>query len=244
MSDAPRRSGQLPGTIYGDWGKASGVGSTQGRTGMTWPPALPFATVLDAARALDSRSISLLYHRFLPVVYRFILARVGDVHLAEDLTSETFFGVLEGVAAAHAEDELHFAAWVLGIARNRVAMHFRRRRSRPETALDLTDDLPLYAAPDEGDPLAILTARESWHEVVAALARLTDDQRTVVLYRCILGYSADEVGQLMGKQAGTVRALQFRALASLARLLHDQPPARGRRAGDQQEGSKGHATGR
>ena len=218
MSEALRRAGQPPGTVSGS--------APAGRTGMTWPPALPFSTVLSGARALEPRAISLLYHRFLPVVYRFVLSRVGDIHLAEDLTSETFFAVLEGVAGTRAEDELGFAAWVLGIARNRIAMHFRRQRSRPETALDLTDDLPLYAAPDDGDPLTILTARESWHEVVAALARLTEDQRTVVLYRCVLGYSAEEVGALLGKQAGTVRGLQFRALASLARLLSEQPTAR------------------
>lgn len=216
--------------------------------GLTWPPALPFATVLARARALDQRSVSLLYHRFLPVVYRFILARVGDVHQAEDLTSETFFAVLEGIARTRAEDELAFAAWILGIARNQVAMHFRRQRTHRETALDLREEAQPFTAADEGDPLAIITARESWHEVVAALAQLTEEQRTVVLYRCVLGYSAEEVGQLMGKQAGTVRALQFRALASLARLLGAAPSAphgkEPRRAGIPRERSKGHAAGR
>jgi RNA polymerase sigma-70 factor, ECF subfamily len=205
---------------------------------MTWPPALPFATVLSRARTHDQRALSLLYHRFLPVVYRYVLARVGTIHQAEDVTSDTFFAVLEGIGQTRAEDELGFAAWLLGIARNQVALHFRRQRARPETALDL---------PNEGDPLAIITARESWQEVVAALAHLTDEQRTVVLYRCVLGYSAAEVGQLMGKQAGTVRALQFRALASLARLLGGLgggawDHASG--AAPRQEGSKGHAARR
>jgi RNA polymerase sigma-70 factor, ECF subfamily len=212
---------------------------------MTWPPALPFTAVLGAARALDSRSVSLLYQRFLPVVYRFILARVSDIHVAEDLTSETFFAVLESIGGTRANDELAFAAWILGIARNRIAMHYRRQRSRPETTLDLSEDAPLYAiAGDEGDPLAILTARESWHEVVGALEHLTEDQRTVVLFRCVLDYSAEEVGQLMGKQAGTIRALQFRALASLARLLRAQPGAETRRIGNRQERSRGHAAGK
>ena len=194
MSEAQRRTRRSPGTPG-----TIQSGSPVGRTGMTWPPAMPFATVLARARTLDARAISLLYHRFLPVVYRFILARVSDTHLAEDLTSETFFAVLEGIVSARADDELGFAAWILGIARNRIAMHFRRQRARPETPLDLTEVAALPAAPPgEGDPLAILTARESWHEVVAALARLTDDQRTVVLYRCVLGYSAEEVGNLMG----------------------------------------------
>lgn len=222
-----------------------------GRTGMTWPPALPFATVLSRARTHDQRALSLLYHRFLPVVYRYVLARVGTIHQAEDVTSDTFFAVLEGIGQTRAEDELGFAAWILGIARNQVALHFRRQRARPETALDLPNDAQPYEPTTtaiEGDPLAIITARESWQEVVAALAHLTDEQRTVVLYRCVLGYSATEVGQLMGKQAGTVRALQFRALASLARLLRgtlgDESGTLLHRAASRPEGGKGHAVGR
>ncbi|MGZ3603003.1 MAG: RNA polymerase sigma factor, partial [Ktedonobacterales bacterium] len=63
------------------------------------------------------------------------------------------------------------------------------------------------------------TARESWSEVVRALNLLTEEQRSVVLYRCVLGYPTDDVARLMEKQPGTIRALQFRALASLARHL-------------------------
>src|SRR5215469_1594148 len=64
-----------------------------GGTGMTWPPELPFAHVLATARALDPSAVAQLYRRFLPVVYRYSLARVGDVHAAEDVTSETFIAM-------------------------------------------------------------------------------------------------------------------------------------------------------
>jgi RNA polymerase sigma-70 factor (ECF subfamily) len=190
-----------------------------GMPGITWPPAQPFARVLDRARALDSAATGQLYARFLPVVYRYVLARVGDVHTAEDLTSDTFIAMVEQISATRAQDELSFAAWLLGIARNKVLMHYRRRRTGPTFAPELDDDAHPSASAEEDDPLAIITARESWSEVVGALNRLTEEQRAVVLYRCVLGYSTEEVAGLMGKKAGTIRALQFRALASLARLL-------------------------
>lgn len=186
---------------------------------MTWPPGLPFAVVLNRARAADQQATGMLYRRFLPVVYRYILARVADAHLAEDLTADTFIALVEGISTTRAGDELGFAAWVLGIARNRIAMHFRRQRVRAEVALNLPEDAQPAASAEEGDPLTIMTARESWHDVVRALDFLTEDQRTVVLYRCVLGYSTDEVARLMEKQPGTVSALQFRALASLSRHL-------------------------
>jgi RNA polymerase sigma-70 factor (ECF subfamily) len=189
---------------------------------MTWPPSLPFETALTRAKALDERSISLLYARFLPVVYRFLLARVGDPHQAEDLSAETFMAMVEQITRTRAEDELSFAAWILGIARNKLLMHYRARRRRPAPVYSLPDEFPLYTRADEDDPLAVLSARESWSEVVAALEALTEEQRNVVLYRCVLGYSAEEVGALLGKQAGAIRAVQFRALASLARRLNAQ----------------------
>lgn len=194
---------------------------------MTWPPAQPFSVVLDRAREFDHAALSQLYQRFLPVVYRFILARVSDVHIAEDLASDTFFAVVEQIATTRARDELGFAAWVLGIARNKVLMHYRRARAGPTFAPEPTTGEHPIAAAEEDDPLAVITARESWSEVVAALNRLTEEQRTVVLYRCVLGYSTEDVAALMEKKPGTIRALQYRALASLARFLEsDRSPQR------------------
>jgi RNA polymerase sigma-70 factor (ECF subfamily) len=187
-------------------------------TGLTWPPTLPFSLALERARALDRSALGMLYRRFLPVVYRYVLARVGIVHTAEDITSETFFAVVEGIGAMRAQDELSFAAWLLGIARNKVALHFRRQQAHPEMP-SLPEDEQPRAVAEEGDPLAIITARESWAEVVAGLNQLTEDQRSVVLYRCVLGYSTEDVAQLLEKQPNAIRALQFRALASLARHL-------------------------
>jgi RNA polymerase sigma-70 factor (ECF subfamily) len=166
---------------------------------------------------MDQQAVSLLYKRFLPTVYRYALARVGDPHSAEDVTSETFFAMLESIGKVQASDELGFAAWLLGIARNKSLMHFRRLRGQPSLVSDYPEEIEAVA--DASDPLHILTARESWGEVASALDRLTEEQRSVVLYRCVLGYSSEEVGQLLGKQAGAIRAVQLRALASLAGLL-------------------------
>jgi RNA polymerase sigma-70 factor, ECF subfamily len=187
-------------------------------TKLTWPPTLPFNAVLARARALDQQAVSLLYKRFLPAVYRYALARIGNPHTAEDITSDTFFAMLEAINTVKSDDELGFAAWLLGIARNKTLMHFRHMRGQPSVVSGYPEQVEV-ADTEAGDPLRILTARERWDEVAAALDQLTEEQRTVVLYRCVLGYSAEEVGDMLGRQAGAIRAVQFRALASLARLL-------------------------
>lgn len=218
------------------------------RSGMTWPPASPFGLVLQRARQQDQQALSALYKRFLPVVYRFVLARVDDPHLAEDLTADTFFAVVKDIGVTRASDELGFSAWVLGIARSRIAQHFRRQQIRTAAERELAPAAEPLATDGEDDPLAIITARESWGAVVAALNRLTEEQRTVVLYRCVLGYPAEEVADLLDKQPGTIRALQFRALASLARYLgiekHGQNARRAQPGADKQRLPARHQAGR
>ncbi|HEV2236977.1 MAG TPA: sigma-70 family RNA polymerase sigma factor [Ktedonobacterales bacterium] len=226
-----------------------------------WPGARTFDQVLAQARTRDAEALSLLYRRFLPVVYRFLLARVRDVAVAEDLTSETFFAVMDSIADTRASDEMGFATWVLGIARHKLSHHFRAMKSRREVPMPLTETAEPANAAEEDDPLLVVIARESWAEVVAALDRLTLEQRTVLLQRCILGQSAEDVARLMGKPANAIYGLQFRALAALARhLKHTGPPggawsgrathAAGRRpsdssdSSDSSEGREGHGAGR
>lgn len=193
--------------------QGSGSGSTSGGGEQ------PFATLLERARALDNAALGALYTRYLPVVYRAVLARMGDVHLAEDLTADTFMVMVDSIERVRTQDELGFVAWLLGIARNKMSEYYRRQSTRPMPRGDILPQDEPRAFGEEDDPLGVVLARERWAEVTAALERLTDEQRTVLLYRCVLGYATPEVARMMGREPGAVRALQFRALAALARLL-------------------------
>jgi RNA polymerase sigma-70 factor, ECF subfamily len=184
-----------------------------------------FARTLALGRKRNPEALSWLYRRFLPIIYRFLYARVGDTQIAEDLTSDTFFAVMEGIAGIRAEDELGFAAWALGIARNKLAMHFRRLKARREVPIDFSEATEPATTAEEGDPLAVLSARERWADVVAALNLLTQEQRETLWRRCLLGQSAEEIAQSMDKPTNAIYGLQFRALAALARRLREDEQA-------------------
>jgi RNA polymerase sigma-70 factor (ECF subfamily) len=213
------------------------------------PAPIPFTEVLSRARALDKAALALIYQRYVPLIYRFIVARVRDTHVAEDLTSEVFVSTVAHIAQLRADDELTFAAWILRVARNVVFGHFRKARALPPIgSIAHAHDDPAASA-EAGDPLDVITAREDWSEVVVALHQLTEDQRNVLLYRTLLGYTTEEVARLLGKRGGTIRALQFRALSSLARLLDRARDAEGSVGGDPParrwwRGSESDASGR
>jgi DNA-directed RNA polymerase specialized sigma24 family protein len=69
------------------------------------------------------------------------------------------------------------------------------------------------------DPVLSAEARDEWNTVVRAINMLTEEQRQVLIGRLILGYDVTTVAQIIGKNANAVKALQFRALQSLQRVL-------------------------
>jgi len=141
--------------------KAHGVASGDTTPPKSTPPTLGGApAAAGSPLQRDPEALSLLYRRFLPVIYRFLHSRTESTTLAEDLTSDTFFAIMESLGMLRAQDELGFATWALGVARNKLAMHVRRVKSRPEVSLESADMVEPIAVAEEDDPLVVLTARE------------------------------------------------------------------------------------
>jgi RNA polymerase sigma-70 factor (ECF subfamily) len=168
--------------------------------------------MLARARAGDAAAFGQLYDAYAVRIYRFMLAQVQEPADAEDLTHQVFLKVI--VSLGLYEDRgLPFGAWLFRVARNTLVDFGRRRRSSvtiDDTARNAHEDV-VYGAP-EG-------RAADRADVKAALAQLTPDQREVILLRFFAGLSSREISVLMGKREGSVRALQFRALATLRRHL-------------------------
>lgn len=166
------------------------------------------------ARAGDERAFASLYDEYAPRLLRFLLLRVREPADAEDLLQKVFLKVIEALPAF--EDRgLPFGAWLFRIARN-SAIDFERGRRAAGIAATLdavADRASEQPGPDEIAERSLAAAR-----VREALALLTEEQRDVVVYRFLGGLTPAEIGALMGKREGTVRALQFRALQTLRRL--------------------------
>ncbi len=182
------------------------------RTARPEEPVEPeIAALVAAARRGDAAAFTGLYRRYADRVYRFCLFRVRRPADAEDLMQQTFLRAIEALPR-YEERGLPFGAWLFRIARNVVIDHGRSRRD----ALGLDDLAHAGAEPATEDGTGALADRAA---LLAALARLTPDQREVLGYRFFAGLSARETGRLMGRGEATVRGLQARALAALRREL-------------------------
>jgi RNA polymerase sigma-70 factor (ECF subfamily) len=159
-----------------------------------------------------SPSAEELYRDLGPAVLGYL--RAQGVDEPEDLLGDVFLQVTRDLERFRG-DAAQARRWVFAIAHNRMVDHHRRRRRRPRT-------VPASSAPepvDDGD----LDEHLVDPDLVAALARLTRDQRDVVVLRFVADLSVADVAHLLRRRTGAVKALQARALANLGVALADPP---------------------
>jgi len=149
--------------------------------------------------------VAAIYHRSLPHVYGYLLSRCGNASLAEDLAAETF---MAAVAAAGQPDAPRITAgWLIGVARHKLADHWRRSvreersqatAARPGDALD--DPWPEW-----------LDAEAAY----AALRCLPVPQRAALTLRYLDGLPVAEVAAHLGRSVHATETLLARSRAAL-----------------------------
>ena len=180
------------------------------------PEASRMVGLVDLARTGDTEAFGLLYDHYNGTVYRFLYYRVGSHALAEDLTSETFFRALRSMSGFKWQGR-DFGAWLVTIARNLVADHFKAGRTRLEMATDDLSDHDTATPGPEDDVLASLTNEA----LLAGLRRLAAEQQECLVLRFLQGMSIAETAQILDRSQGAVKQLQLRAVRNLAKLLPD-----------------------
>jgi len=170
--------------------------------------------LVDKAQNGDIEAFGLLYDRYVDQVFRYVLFRVGDRSLAEDVTSETFLRALRRITTVSYQGR-DVGAWFVTIARNLVLDHVKSSRYRLEvTTAELDDNRQVTAGPEQ----AVLDEATS-HELLRCVSELNDDQRECIVLRFLHGLSVAETAQQMGRNEGAIKALQHRAVRRLAQLL-------------------------
>jgi RNA polymerase sigma-70 factor (ECF subfamily) len=182
-------------------------------------PDATVAELVARAQAGEADAFGLLYDRYLELVYRYIYYRVGSVALAEDLASETFLRALRRIDSFTWQGR-DFAAWLVTIARNLITDHYKSSRYRLEiTTEDILDAAPPATADSpENQVLDALTNKT----LLEAVRQLNPEQQECIVLRFLQGLSVNETALVMGKNDGAIKALQYRAVRALARLLPEE----------------------
>lgn len=166
----------------------------------------------DGLQSLDSQAIGIVYDRYFSEVYRYVRYRINDDAAAEDIASDVFMRLLEAVQKRQGPRS-SLKGWLIATAAHAVNDHLRRQYRRPVEAL--SDSLPDHDASVHSQ----VDTRERNRIVQSAYAQLTSEQQHVLALRFGQGYSVEETAAHLKKNINAVKALQFRALASLQRQI-------------------------
>ena len=187
-------------------------GRDRARAESAHPPAAADVDALAvAASGGDVEAVGRLYDLLVDPIHRYVALRVRRREDAEDITQVVFERIVAALPR-YRHNGKPFRAWAFRIARNAVIDHHRRYRR--------TEPLGQIAEPVDGLMLEALTLHgEQLRELGSAIAQLTPNQQEALALRYGAGLSADEAARVMGRQAGTVRGLTFRAIGTLRRIL-------------------------
>lgn len=174
------------------------------------------AALLRAAQGGDPAAFSELVRRYQRAVYRVAYALTRNASDADDLAQETFVRAYQAIGRFRVGEPLF--PWLARIATNQAISLFRRRKRRPETAIE-----PLLEAGQqwgvEDDPARTVEQDERTQALEAAFDRLKPEHQAVLALRVIEEQSYEEIAATLRVPVGTVMSRLSRARAELKALL-------------------------
>jgi RNA polymerase sigma-70 factor, ECF subfamily len=174
--------------------------------------------IIRRAQKGDSEAVAALYQTYVQRIHRYIVYRIPFYADAEDLTSEVFLKMVEGLPQ-YRTTGTPFEAWLYRIAAARIADYYRARR---RTAVELTETYS-DSAPQPEEQLQV---RQELETVRRALQQLSSEKQTILILRFVERKSHQEVADIIGRSVIAVRSTQHRALAELSTLLGSEEKVR------------------
>lgn len=168
---------------------------------------MPIATeqeeraLVEAAQA-DPRRFADLYETHFDRVYAFVIRRVRDRSVAQDLTSQVFHDALANIGKFEWRGK-PFASWLYRIAGNAVADHLCRVSREGEMPANVR------AADVDFDDI------ERRARVFRLVRELSEDQRRVIVMRFVEQKSIREIAEALQRSEGAIKQLQFRGIENL-----------------------------
>jgi RNA polymerase sigma-70 factor, ECF subfamily len=168
--------------------------------------------LIGAIAAGDRRAMQALYARHNVRIYRFVLRLTNDSSLAEDLVSEVFVDVWRGAEGFKAKSRV--STWMLAIARHKALSALRRRSDE-----QLDEDAAMAIADPADDAETIVDKRDRSAVVQHCLSQLSTLHREVLDLVYYHEKSVDEVVEIVGAPANTVKTRMFYARKRMQTLL-------------------------
>lgn len=167
-------------------------------------------SLLERVKQHDQQALAEVHDRYFDQLYNYISYRLGDSDAAADITGEVFLALINALRKGK-PPKSSLTGWLYAVARNLVADHIKKKVKTVPLLENLVADEPSLT-----DRVYLAQLAPTLKQ---ALHRLTEEQQHVIALRFGQGQSLAETAEIMDKSVGAIKALQHRALASLARFM-------------------------
>ena len=174
------------------------------------------AALIQRMQSGDQTATAAFYRRYLGVLWRFVRVRTQQDADARDIVGETFLAAMRAVASV--SPDVPVAAWLMGIARHKLA-DGQRRTSRHRDALQSLDRL----VPPDDDAISPAESADDLGRLRQVLADMPDDDRTLLEWKYLEGLSVNQIAARTARSEKAVESSLYRARNALRDLLETRP---------------------
>ena len=172
----------------------------------------PDQALLERAKRFEAQVLEEIFDNFSPGIYRYAFRQLGDAELARECMAETFSRFLSALDRDGGPDN-YLQAYLYRIAHNWITDYYRRKVP-PTSPLDA-----VVIADSAVEPQKVVADQMASQQLREALALLTDDQRQVIVLKYLEDWDHKAIALALNKPVGAIKALQYRALQALRRIL-------------------------
>jgi RNA polymerase sigma-70 factor (ECF subfamily) len=167
-------------------------------------------SLLERIQQHDQQALAEVHDRYFDRIYQYLNYRLGEPEAAADLAGEVFLALVKALKVGK-PPRTSLAGWLYSVARNLAADYFKEQTRTVPLMEDIVAEGPSLTDQVHLSQLAPVLRN--------ALLQLTEEQQHVIALRFGQELSLADTAQLLDKSVGAVKALQHRALASLARFM-------------------------
>jgi RNA polymerase sigma-70 factor (ECF subfamily) len=171
--------------------------------------------LLAKAKKFDQNALVLIYDRYSPALYKYAYRQTGRQQTAEDCVAETFTRFLD-MLKRNKGPRKHLRAYLYRIAHNWITDQFRK----PGTEVGLDEKIELIEEEQVSTEGKIIQ-QETAKRLRKHLLKLKPDQRQVIVLKHLEGMNNAEAAETMGRNVGSVKALNSRALNNLRKFMRE-----------------------
>jgi RNA polymerase sigma-70 factor (ECF subfamily) len=169
----------------------------------------------------DPEVFGRLYDQYYPQIFNYVLRRVANIEIAQDITSEAFFKALKNLRQFHWRN-VPFSSWLYRIATNQITDYFRKGKQEMFSLEEISDSITPSNPSIESEVLEAgeeLRRHEDFLLLHENISKLPIKYQDVITLRFFESKQIKEIGEILGKREGTIKSLLHRGLKKMKKLM-------------------------